>query len=378
MPQRVQKGTILASEKKIMKLYNMTTTGLWTRATLLLCAVILCFCTHLTHQPALGKTIDTPKFEIQQRTIKPLLQADKPWEANGISGCTVLRDGTRWRMWYCAWRPDVKRDNDSFFCYAESADGLHWTKPDLGLTEYAGSTNNNIIFSCSQINGLPNYIFIDTHSGPSRQYKMIVTRFNEQKQAWWIYGGTSADGIHWAILPEPLCPQNSDTQTACIPEANKYRLYTRMWTGILWSAPGKRLVGYTQSDHFGDFPNPRAILSPDDQYPQDMDFYSNAAAKLSDNLYVMFPGGFYRTDQTIHAYLAWSCDGAHFTRYGRTPVIDLGRDFDSGMLLVSPCAIPADKPNTWWIYYYGTARRHNQSLAQTHYAGIGRFLLVVQ
>jgi hypothetical protein len=30
-------------------------------------------------------------------------------------------------------------------CYAVSADGVAWEKPNLALTEYAGSTHNNIL-----------------------------------------------------------------------------------------------------------------------------------------------------------------------------------------------------------------------------------------
>ena len=29
-------------------------------------------------------------------------------------------------------------------CYAESQDGIHWDKPELGLCEWCGSTANNI------------------------------------------------------------------------------------------------------------------------------------------------------------------------------------------------------------------------------------------
>ena len=31
-------------------------------------------------------------------------------------------------------------------CYAESKDGIHWTKPDLGLFEFDGSKKNNIVW----------------------------------------------------------------------------------------------------------------------------------------------------------------------------------------------------------------------------------------
>jgi hypothetical protein len=31
-------------------------------------------------------------------------------------------------------------------CYAESRDGIRWTKPELGLVEFKGSSQNNIVW----------------------------------------------------------------------------------------------------------------------------------------------------------------------------------------------------------------------------------------
>ena len=36
-------------------------------------------------------------------------------------------------------------------CYAESKDGIHWKKPELGLVEFNGSKANNIVMAT--ING---------------------------------------------------------------------------------------------------------------------------------------------------------------------------------------------------------------------------------
>ena len=38
-------------------------------------------------------------------------------------------------------------------CYAESEDGIHWHKPDLGLCEFQGSKANNIVFSSAMADG---------------------------------------------------------------------------------------------------------------------------------------------------------------------------------------------------------------------------------
>jgi uncharacterized protein YfaP (DUF2135 family) len=183
--------------------------------------------------------------------------------------------------------------------------------------------------------------------------------------------------MHWTLLPEPLCRKNSDTTTPCIPDEGTYRLYTRIWQG--GDFRGARAVGYTESDHFGDFPAPVEILSHDAQDPEGMQFYSNAATKLADRLYVMFPAAFYTRNQTVRSHLAWSRDGVHFTRYGREPVVDLGPILGTKGVYVAPRATPGDEPNTWWFYYGGTNVEHDSNPADVKYdGGLGRFLLVVE
>ena len=75
---------------------------------------------------------------------------DQPWEGNTCAGVTVFQDGDRYRMYYRAQNePNTaggeNRGNGSFDCYAESPDGIHWTRPSLGLAEFQGSKDNNIL-----------------------------------------------------------------------------------------------------------------------------------------------------------------------------------------------------------------------------------------
>lgn len=54
-------------------------------------------------------------------------------------------------------------------CLAESTDGVHWVKPELGLYEFEGSTKNNITLdraAPATHNFCP---FIDTRPGIDRQ-----------------------------------------------------------------------------------------------------------------------------------------------------------------------------------------------------------------
>ncbi|MBI4584250.1 MAG: hypothetical protein HY717_09545 [Planctomycetes bacterium] len=68
---------------------------------------------------------------------KPLIVAERSWEnADLIRLGAVFRDGGRFRMWY--------QMNDTLFGYAESEDGLRWTKPNLGFYEHGGSKDNNL------------------------------------------------------------------------------------------------------------------------------------------------------------------------------------------------------------------------------------------
>ncbi|MBN1346938.1 MAG: hypothetical protein JXQ73_29885 [Phycisphaerae bacterium] len=327
-------------------------------------------------EPA-AKPQRAPVFQIRNRTKEPLLRADKPWESLCVSGGLVIREGARWRMWYGAYDRNYKRDDDACLCYAESPDGCRWTKPNLGIVEYQGNKNNNILISGPKCGGYScSYVFLDEGKDPRQKYKMIWHRFKPHN-AWWVFGATSADGIHWNLLQKPLCPKNSDTTTPCIPEKGKYRLYTRVWQG--GDFKGARAVGYTESDHFGDFPTPVEIFSHDNQDPEGMQFYASAATKLTDNLYVMLPAAFYTKNQTVRSHLAWSRDGIHFTRYGREPVVDLGTTFDNKGVYVMPGATPGDVPNTWWFYYFGTKIEHDSSPDAIKYdGGIGRFLLVLK
>ena len=66
---------------------------------------------------------------------------DQPWEGNGCAYMTVFQDGQRYRMYYRGahgvYKPDkYETGHMQVTCYAESGDGVHWTKPELGLFEF--------------------------------------------------------------------------------------------------------------------------------------------------------------------------------------------------------------------------------------------------
>jgi hypothetical protein len=74
------------------------------------------------------------------------LAFDKPWEGAFCGYCTVLHDGGLYRMYYRG-LPIAGQDGSTneVTCYAESKDGIVWTKPVIGLYDAEGSRRNNII-----------------------------------------------------------------------------------------------------------------------------------------------------------------------------------------------------------------------------------------
>src|ERR1051325_9906353 len=72
---------------------------------------------------------------------------------------SVLHIGGKFRMWYLAmFEAELKGGNAPGWwrpmCYAESTDGVNWTKPDLGLVEFNGSKKNNICLIESEVPSL--------------------------------------------------------------------------------------------------------------------------------------------------------------------------------------------------------------------------------
>jgi hypothetical protein len=320
-----------------------------------------------------------PKVEISDRTAEPLLKAERPWESFAIGYCRVIRTApNQWRLWYIAFDSTYRSDADYFVCYATSSDGVHWLRPNLGIVEYNGSKDNNIIAHDDFGSG----VFLDAHAPPDERFKCVFGQVIES--SWCMFGAVSPDGIRWTRKPGLLLRRNTDTDNVCFHDAaaGVYRFYIRMWTGPA-DYSGRRVVGYVESRTFAGPLDPakrRLILAPDDKDPKDLHFYNSAASKLRDGLYIMFPSGFTKGDDLVRPHMALSRDGTTWQRVGRTPVLDLGKTFDRCGMYVAAAPVPVEgKPGEFWFYYTGTEIPHDQTLpGKVRYdGGIGRFRIKV-
>src|SRR5689334_3649115 len=77
-----------------------------------------------------GTSLDLQK-PLDRGTV---LKYDKPWEGAFSNYSTIIHDGTLYRLYYRG-HPSALPEHaaEAVTCYAESRDGIHWTKPELDI-----------------------------------------------------------------------------------------------------------------------------------------------------------------------------------------------------------------------------------------------------
>ncbi len=118
---------------------------------------------------------------------------------------TVIQFGDELRMWYLG-RGDkalnLKGSKSNLRpLYAVSKDGVNWEKPKLGLIEYNGNKQNNILDFMGGEYALAEYVVIHDPEDPdpSRRFKMV---FECGKYNNGISVAYSPDGLRWTESPK--------------------------------------------------------------------------------------------------------------------------------------------------------------------------------
>lgn len=312
---------------------------------------------------------------------EPWLVPEKPWEVGELAIQAVIHDGGRYRAWYSC-KLTASRDKavvapngrlklgseggQSGLCYQESDDGFHWRKPSLGLVEFQGSKDNNIV--TTDVFLLGGGIFLDPAAPSDERYKMVVNTDIRQfdpaaKGRVGVLGAAvSPDGLHWQKLPDPLWREsfNNDGSPSVFHDAQtgKYVLFTRA------NYPRRRSIARAETDDFRHWPHPVIILTPGpDEDPSD-DFY--------DNPYLRYPGSgaghlmlvstYHRDTSLVDMRLATSMDGAAWNWLSPRTVVPLGKSgaWDGGMLFaVSDMVRLADGRVA--VAVYGTSSAHEEA-----------------
>ncbi len=354
---------------------------------------------------------------------------DKPWEFSGPGKSkriylygTVLYDELmgKYRMWYFCrmgphWRfaggtyqipglyiprTDEKpyhcdglradsygrefADNDrgDLTCYAESDDGIHWSKPDLGIFTFNGRLDNNIVWD---LHGAS--VFIDREeSDPQKRYKAIgfCRRYRN------IFLITSPDGIHWDDKDhiEPVS-RRANEGTFNVVYDDKQDLYRAYSLTRLSDRDHRRIICYSESRTLaGPWKDAEPIFEPthwDDEigrrkYGALRAELHNMSAFRYNNIYLGLAGVLYVTaeqipgeqnqmpcDGPIDAQFVYSRDGLHWSHADRerTPAIPRGGtdSFDCGMIIGTAKEPVIAGDEVHW-YYSGAENTHGGRLEE--------------
>jgi hypothetical protein len=230
--------------------------------------------------------LENVRLELQHPQPQEITFAcDKPWEGNTCIYFRIIPDAGKFRMWYqgAHWQVDPgdqKKTHPYHICYAESDDGIHWTKPNLGLVEVDGSKENNIVITGVYDNFTP-LRDDNPKCDPQAKYKALG-QSRDGLIAW-----QSPDGIHWKRLGEkPVITKGAfDSQNVAFWDAssNKYRAYIRDFHD------GLRDIRVAFSDDFMTWTTPELLkISPVVEKEQ---FYINCIARYerAPHLFLGFP-----------------------------------------------------------------------------------------
>lgn len=307
----------------------------------------------------------------------PVLTADHPWERGcPVAYGTVLRWRGKFRMWYCGWTRGTVKPRA---CYAESADGMAWEKPRLGLCEFNGSRDNNIILNPSAPGRLiDDLTVIDDPEDEEWPLKMLYwegSRNDPKAFDWGYHGARSKDGIHWDHSPGLVLPQWGDRFNAVSVRVNgKYVVYGRKLRS--WITYG-RCVWRTESADLRRWSKPELVLKRDAEDPINLEYYSASVFPYES----VTLGGLERmrmSPDRLDTELIWSHDSGHSWRRapGRPAFLSPSegpRRWDDTWVNL-PTNPPLVHENRLWFYYSGRSGAHNCPFPTNHGA-IGLALL---
>jgi hypothetical protein len=327
--------------------------------------------------------------EPERHPFNPLIEADRPWEGNSvyIYGTVLYEDGL-FRMWYQIYNQDA---TDPLFRtsvgYAESPDGITWTKPDLGIITYEGQPTNLVVLNHGTSDLVtPAVVKTPDDPDPQKRYKMLYfdsmskadlddigpnLPLGEDVPGWRALPGEgffiaySPDGIHWTHpFRQPVFTCPCDASSLSRGSDGTYHAWFKTSTA---SDRHFRILGQSDSDDFESWTEPRVILEPDWRDPYGTEFYGMSAFDYAGStigliwVYHNAPD-----DKSADIQLASYRDGVWNRAADRQTFLKLGppASWDSGGLYAVASDLVVSPPgheDEIWIYYGGNTIRHDDS-----------------
>lgn len=346
----------------------------------------------------------------QRHIANPVIAGrEKPWEEDLAYNSVCRHPETgRYQMWYQAFAGVGARDRTHrcTVCYAESGDGVEWTRPNLGLYSFNGIPDTNIVLigNGGHSDRYGASVLVDqVEPDPARRYKMLYFDFAIDVRAGGreypgLCAAFSPDGIHWTKHPEApllrisygnvgdIVPYREEEDGWCLPltmsdavdvirdeRLGCYAAYGKMWidgpdSGMHW----KHAMGRTLSKDFVEWLKPELLLTPDDAEPDYVEFHTTPVFHYNDcyfcGLQILNRG---EDGGCIDIELAISRDSEHWKRPFRRPYFlprgEPGR-FDSGSIFTNSTPIVLEDEIR---FYYGGYQHGATGPAVQQSSGIG-------
>jgi hypothetical protein len=295
--------------------------------------------------------------KVKKHPSNPLIGPDQPWEKTlgyGMYPTSAIYDPADglFKLWYTIER---------VVGYVTSKDGIRWTKPDLGLVEYAGTRHNNV---CRVENlDRPYSGCIHLIQGPrpdAGEIRYIAIGANPYHSDGTTYGGwlgiaTSSDGVNWRQIQGGLRGGSGGGNPSCLwdERLQRFVLFHRQLTERALTQGAKRYIVRQESQDLKAWSPRQTVFNPtDSRWPE----VESMMVFRHEGLLFGFPqvlDSEIRGEVEIH--LATSRDGFRWEHpFPNEAFIPRGPrgDFDDMITWFAQTVVTADDMR----FYYGGAR----------------------
>jgi hypothetical protein len=196
------------------------------------------------------------EVEIQDAIKREIvLTTDQPWEGMTCAYFSVIQDGKKVLMYYRGSSGGSDHSDAQVTCVAESTDGIHFTRPKLGLIEAGGTKGQQRDLAWR---GVPQFFSLSrcepNAAKPGERYKALGgvkqpgKNWHQGETPGGLYAFASADGIHWSKMKDtPVITKGAfDSQNLAFFDTtrNRYTCFSRIFINK---------VRAVQSNHSADF-----------------------------------------------------------------------------------------------------------------------------
>ncbi len=225
-----------------------------------------------------------------------ILRGDRPWDNASVAFMSIIEDGGLYRGYYrCDHLDSSKAPNPRHTAYAESADGVTWQKPSLGLVDFQGSKDNNLVWMGPGAN-LSAFVDANPAAAPEQRFKAVVRANRLEGEALGAPGScvlalSSADGVRWTMRGQPILtegPFDSFNVAFWDDWKGQYVIYTRGVAGVGNFKGGVRWIRRSTSKDFIHWTPLEPIDAGDTPFEH---LYTNACVpyERAPGTYLMFP-----------------------------------------------------------------------------------------